>query len=109
MFFTYLMASRPGGSLYLGHTNDIWQRPIEHKSAGKDVHAGRYKCRTLVWFEWHEDRHSAFVRERQLKKWYRDWKEELIEELNPNWDDLGPHLTEAFVYDPKRIGPIAKS
>ena len=105
-YFTYIMASRPGGVIYTGYTNDIWRRHIEHREGTGSQYSARYKCAQLVWFEWHQDSHSAFTRERQIKKWDREWKIELIEILNPEWNDLSADLSEYVLFDPKREGPF---
>lgn len=90
--FVYLMASRRGGALYLGVTNDLVRRGWEHRNATGGVHAARYRCRNLVWFEAHDDIQEARARELQMMKWKRAWKVELIERMNPGWRDLWPDI-----------------
>ena len=87
-FFTYLMASRPYGTLYCGHTDAIGQRVWKHKERAYSGFTAKYGVTRLVWYEIHTERSSAFRRERQIKKWNRAWKVRLIEEMNPTWRDL---------------------
>jgi putative endonuclease len=82
------MASRKGGTLYLGVTRDLVRRAHEHKTKAVPGFTSRYDIRRLVWFEIHDDPTNAITREKQLKKWRRAWKVELIEKENPDWRDL---------------------
>jgi putative endonuclease len=84
----YILASKRNGTLYIGVTSDLVKRVWEHKN---DVAAGftkRYGVHLLVWYELHENMESAIVREKRLKEWQRNWKIELIEGSNPEWQDL---------------------
>ena len=87
-FFTYIIASRRNGTLYTGSTDNLIKRIIEHREKRRDGFTAKYDVAILVWFEVHESRHAAFVRERQIKEWKRAWKLELIERTNPGWTDL---------------------
>ena len=87
-FYVYFLASRRNGTLYIGYTDDLSRRMIEHKSGTFKGFAWKYGVDLLVWYEMHETRDSAWRRERQMKKWRRVWKLELIERFNPYWDDL---------------------
>jgi putative endonuclease len=89
-FYVYLLASRRHGTLYLGVTNDLVRRVYEHKSASTSGFTARYGVDRLVWFETYDDPAIAISREKELKKWRRDWKIRLIEEQNPEWGDLYP-------------------
>ena len=92
-YYVYMMASRKEGTLYIGVTNDLIRRVLQHKN---DVHEGfthRYGVHRLVWYESTTDVYAAIQREKRLKKWRREWKIELIEENNPNWEDLYETLT----------------
>ena len=91
-FFVYILASRRNGTLYIGMTDNLARRVWEHQSGAIAGFAKKYGVKTLVWYELHETRESAFQRERQLKKWNRDWKLKLIERLNPSWRDLAHEL-----------------
>ena len=86
--FVYIMASRPCGAIYIGSTANLRARVELHRSGLKGSHTDRYNIRTLVWFEAHPDRISAFTRERQMKEWQRNWKVRLIVEVNPLWRDI---------------------
>jgi len=86
--YVYMLASGKHGTLYLGVTNDLVRRIYEHKSKSVDGFSKRYDVDKLVWFEIYDDPITAIAREKELKKWRRDWKVRLIEESNPNWDDL---------------------
>ena len=87
-FFTYIMASRRNGTLYTGSTDDIGLRAWQHKEGAGAKFTAEHDIERLVWFETHETREAAFRRERQIKKWNRQWKLRLIEEMNPGWRDL---------------------
>jgi len=82
------MASKRNGTLYLGVTSNIIQRAFDHREGDVDGFTKQYGCKMLVWYEEHEDIGSAIQREKTMKKWYRKWKLKLIEEMNPDWDDL---------------------
>ena len=84
----YIMASKPYGTLYIGVTSDLMKRVWEHKNDLVEGFTKEYGVHRLVYFEMLEDMESAIQREKQLKKWNRDWKIELIEKDNPEWTDL---------------------
>ncbi|KKR21092.1 MAG: Excinuclease ABC C subunit domain protein [Parcubacteria group bacterium GW2011_GWE2_39_37] len=88
IFYVYIMSNRPNGALYVGVTNNLAQRVIEHKSKEMDGHAKKYEITQLVYFELFGDIGQALYREKQLKKWKREWKIKLIENDNKNWDDI---------------------
>ena len=92
MFYVYLLASGPFGTLYLGMTRDLVKRVWEHKVKAIPGFTAKYGVDRLVWYEEHASLEAAFVRERQLKKWKRGWKIELIEADNPQWIDLYPSI-----------------
>jgi putative endonuclease len=92
-YFVYLLASRKDGTLYLGVTRDLVRRVYEHKTKAASGFTSRYDVRRLVWFEIYDDPSSAIAREKQLKKWQRAWKIELIEKENPDWRDLYEEIT----------------
>ena len=92
-FYVYIVTNKPGGTLYIGMTDDINKRAWEHREhVLKGSFSDRYNLEMLVWFEVHASRESAFVRERRMKKWNRAWKIKLIEEMNPEWRDLADTL-----------------
>ncbi|MBI4274477.1 MAG: GIY-YIG nuclease family protein [Rhizobiales bacterium] len=84
----YLLANRRHGTLYLGVTNNLVRRVHEHRMEADHGFAARYGIKRLVYFEVFDDTMSAITREKQIKKWRRDWKIALIEENNPDWNDL---------------------
>ncbi len=91
-YYIYIMASKKNGTLYIGVTNDLLRRVWQHKN---DVHDGftkKYGVHRLVWYEANAQIKGAIWREKQMKKWHRQWKINLIEENNPNWDDLYKEL-----------------
>ncbi len=92
-FFVYMLASKRNGTLYVGMTDDLVKRVWQHRSEIVPGFTKRYGVKTLVWHETHESRESAFVREREIKKWDRDWKLDLIERTNPDWRGLWGELS----------------
>jgi putative endonuclease len=88
MFFVYILASHRNGTLYIGSTEDLATRIEQHRAGAVPSFTKRYGVLTLVWFEVHETRESALLRERAMKKWNRAWKIELIEKTNSGWNDL---------------------
>jgi putative endonuclease len=94
-FYVYILASRVGGTLYIGLTNDLIRRIAEHKSKPIESFTEKYGVARLVYFETFDDPANAIKREKRLKKWNRTWKIRLIEERNPNWDDLYPGIARS--------------
>ena len=90
--YVYILASRLGGTLYVGVTSDLIGRVYQHKLGVGDGFAKKYKVDKLVHFEVFDDLDAAVLREMQIKKWNRSWKVRLIEENNPNWIDLYPAI-----------------
>ena len=86
-FYTYITAS-PTGTLYIGMTNDLIRRITEHKEGKIEGFSKKYSCKKLVYYEHYSDVYAAINREKQLKKWNRKKKENLIKALNPHWSDL---------------------
>jgi putative endonuclease len=93
VFYVYLLASQKQETLYLGVTKDLVRRVYQHKEKLTPGFTSRYDVRRLVWFEVYEDPSNAIAREREVKKWRRIWKIELIEKSNPEWRDLYPEIT----------------
>jgi putative endonuclease len=87
-YFVYILANRIGGALYIGVTNNLIRRVYEHRTGAAEGYTKRYGVCHLVYFEQFSDVENAILREKRLKKWNRAWKIRLIEERNPNWDDL---------------------
>ena len=94
-FYVYILASKIGGTLYIGVTNDLVRRVSEHRLKSVESFAGKYDVIRLVYFEQFDDAENAIQREKRLKKWNRAWKVRLIEEHNPNWSDLYPGIAGA--------------
>jgi putative endonuclease len=86
--YVYILASKPQGTLYVGVTDDLVRRVIEHKEGEIPGFTKRYRVNKLVYWEVFEDYGAAILREKKLKRWRRDWKRVLIEEGNPHWADL---------------------
>lgn len=84
----YIITSKRNGTLYTGVTSNLPGRVWRHKNESFEGFSKRYGCTILVWFEMHETMESAIVREKRIKEWHRQWKLRLIEERNPEWDDL---------------------
>lgn len=86
--YVYIIASKRGGTLYIGVTSDLKRRIYEHKNKLVEGFSKRYDISLLVYFEIYDDIRLAILREKRLKAWKRDWKIKLIEERNPEWNDL---------------------
>ena len=86
--FVYIMASGRNGTLYIGVTSDLIQRVWQHREGVADGFTKKYGCKALVWYEHAPDIESAIRREKQMKEWKRSWKLRVIEEMNPEWNDL---------------------
>ena len=86
-YYVYLLASRKHGTIYAGVTSDLARRVYEHKTKAVPGFTSKYGIDRLVWYECYDDPVSAITREKELKKWRRDWKISLIEEDNPDWTD----------------------
>lgn len=91
-YYVYILASKRNGTLYIGVTNDLIRRAYEHKNDLTDGFTKKYCVHLLVYFEQYDDVIHAIQREKQLKKLNRQWKIELIESDNPEWNDLYEQL-----------------
>lgn len=87
-YWVYILASKKNGTLYIGVTDDLVQRVYEHKCNFVKGFTQKYQIHDLVYFEQHQDIKEAILREKQLKEWQRFWKIKLINQQNPNWNDL---------------------
>jgi len=92
VYYVYILASRKHGTLYIGVTNDLVRRIHEHKTDAVPGFTSRYGVHLLVWFERYDDVLSAVAREKEIKKWHREWEINLIERSNPEWVDLYPGI-----------------
>ena len=86
--YVYILASKRNGTLYIGVTNNLERRIYEHKNDIVRGFTKKYKIHSLVYYEDTNDIYTALQREKQLKKWNRKWKLELIERVNPDWNDI---------------------
>ena len=87
-YWVYILASKAGGTLYVGVTNDLVRRVCEHREGFAESFTRRYGIKMLVYFEPHETIATALQREKNIKHWSREWKIDLIVASNPGWRDL---------------------
>ena len=87
-YYVYILASKQNGTLYIGVTSNLVKRVYEHRNGLVEGFTRKYGIKMLVFFERTTDVNAALQREKQLKKWDRKWKLELIEKNNPQWKDL---------------------
>jgi len=90
--FTYILANKRMGTLYIGVTNDLARRVWEHQSGVIKGFTARYKTHMLVWYQAFDRIEDAIACEKRMKEWNRDWKIREIEEMNPSWEDLSQGL-----------------
>lgn len=88
IYYVYILSNKQHNVLYIGVTNDIARRIWEHKSKQAESFTKRYNVNKLVYYELHYTIDTAITREKQLKTWHRAWKDDLISQFNPKWDDL---------------------
>ncbi len=86
--FVYIMASRPGGAIYIGRSSNLRARVEQHRSGAIPGHTRKSKIKTLFWFERRKEFSANLFRERRLKRWRREWKDVMIAEVNPQWRDI---------------------
>ena len=91
-YWVYILTNKKNGTLYIGVTNDLVRRLDEHKQGLGSEFVQKYQLFKLVACEAFASSEEAIAREKQLKNWKRQWKIYLIEEVNPNWDDLSVHF-----------------
>jgi putative endonuclease len=87
-YYVYILASKKNGTIYIGVTNDLQNRVAQHKQKTNEGFTSKYDITLLVYFEQFQHIDQAIKREKQLKKWNREWKLKLIEEENKEWKDL---------------------
>ena len=87
-YYVYILSNQTNSTLYIGVTNDLKRRLYEHKNKLIDGFSSKYNTNKLVYFEETSDVKTAIQREKNLKKWNRQWKNELIEKTNPDYKDL---------------------
>ena len=93
IWFVYIISNKLNGVLYIGVTKNLKRRIYQHKNK---IHprtfSARYNLDKLVYYKNFETKDEAYTKERQMKKWNRKWKIELIESINPNWQDLSKNI-----------------
>ena len=99
-YFVYILASKLQGTLYIGVTNNIYRRMIEHREGKDGSFTRKYKVYKLMWFEPFTDIHAAIRREKSLKLWPRAWKINLIERDNPHWQDFFQAMSDGDTAPP---------
>ena len=100
-FWVYILASARNGTLYVGHTDDLAHRIWQHREHATPGFTSKHGVTKLVWMQSFPSREEAKTRERQIKKWNRAWKIQLIEKNNPEWEDLYLDLNN---WNPKLAG-----
>lgn len=88
VFYVYILSNKKNGTIYVGVTSNLQKRIYEHKNNLAEGFTKRYSLHNLVYYEYYDDPENAIRREKQLKKWNRAWKLQLIEKENPGWKDL---------------------
>jgi putative endonuclease len=92
-YYVYILASMKNGTLYIGVTNNLIKRVYEHKNDLVEGFTKKYQVHNLVYYEIFDSVYEAISREKQMKKWKRQWKINLIEKINPLWQDLYNELS----------------
>lgn len=92
--YVYIVTNKINGTLYVGMTEDLVKRIWEHRTEAADGFTKKHKCKMLVYYEVEGDYESALRREKTMKKWPRKWKLNVINDLNPAWDDLYASITQ---------------
>ncbi len=87
-YYVYILASKRNGTLYAGMTGNLGKRAVQHKGQNTNQFAAKYDVNKLVYYEKQDSLETAVKREKQIKKWRRQWKIKLIEKTNPEWNDL---------------------
>lgn len=95
--YVYIMGNSPRGVLYIGVTSNLVQRVYQHKNKTFQGFTEKYNCNKLYFYEVYEDISEAILREKRLKKWKRDWKFRIIEEVNFKWKDLYEEIRESYL------------
>ncbi|MBI5415093.1 GIY-YIG nuclease family protein [Candidatus Peregrinibacteria bacterium] len=99
-YYVYILSNIKRTVLYVGVTNNLERRMLEHKAKLKDGSTKKYGVQRLMYFEEYQYIGDAIYREKQLKKWRRKWKEELMEKENPLWKDLAESWNDDCIFDP---------
>ena len=104
-YWVYIMASL-SGTLYTGITGALFTRVTEHKAGEIEGFTRQHKCNRLVYYEHFEDVRMAIAREKQIKRWRRSKRVDLIEKMNPRWEDLAEHWGQKRVFRGQSMGRI---
>ncbi len=104
-YYVYIMASQRNGTLYIGVTKDLERRVAQHKEGTFEGFTKQYDVNRLVYFEFFSDINAAITREKQLKKWNRQWKINLIEKKNPEWVDLSTNNYQFPYFETNPVMP----
>ena len=99
--YVYILTNKPMGTLYIGSTTDLVGRIWQHKNKSIPGFTSKYNIDKLVYYEWHDSLNDMVLRERQLKKWNRNWKYRLIIQKNPDWNDLYNDILSQNGYAPE--------
>ena len=99
--YVYILTNKPMGTLYIGSTTDLVGRIWQHKNKAIPGFTSKYNIDKLVYYEWHDSLNDMILRERQLKKWNRNWKYRLIIQKNPDWNDLYNDVLSQNGYAPE--------
>ena len=99
--YVYILTNKPMGTLYIGSTTDLVGRIWQHKNKAIPGVTSKYNIDKLVYYEWHDSLNDMVLRERQLKKWNRNWKYRLIIQKNPDWNDLYNDVLSQNGYAPE--------
>ena len=94
--FVYIMTNPYKEVLYIGVTNNLYRRVLEHRSKTIEGFTNKYNCTIIVYYEFHEKITDAIRREKQLKNWKREWKLQLIKEKNPELQDLWEEIENGY-------------
>ena len=100
----YILANGPRGTTDVGVTSALWNRVATHKDKSVKGFTERHGIDILVWYEHHENMEFAIRREKQIKKWNRDWKIRMIEQFNPTWIDMHDVIDPDRKFEPKHVG-----
>lgn len=92
--YTYILSNKTRSVLYIGVTANLYARILEHKSGRGSLFTQKYRCRDLLYFEFYPSIEEAIQREKQLKKWKREWKDTLIKQMNPTLTDLSRQIED---------------
>ncbi|HOT19794.1 MAG TPA: GIY-YIG nuclease family protein [Spirochaetota bacterium] len=87
-YYIYMITNRNNNVLFIGVTNDLKRRVFEHREKLVEGFSSKYNCSKLVWYEQTNNIGSAILREKQMKKWKREYNNNIINEMNPEWNDL---------------------